>query len=259
MTDPVAQQSSPKTPRHKVLVTGSAGAIGTAVVKELKARGHTVRGLDLRPTPGVEDAIVGPISDPAVIDRAVTGMTAIVHLAATTDDADFMTQLLPNNIIAVHYILDAALRHGVRRVALASSMQVTMGLKKAEIERLISPHESAPTNGYAVTKLFAEDIGHMYALRHGIGVVCARIGFLPRNPETAQHFKTKPWSQNIYLSHDDAGRFFAQAIEWPDVKYAVLWALSKRKSANGYDLDPSKHAIGYEPQDMFPQGLPFAV
>ena len=47
----------------KVLVTGSAGCIGRAVVAELRRRGHEVRGLDLGPTPGLGDFVVGSITD----------------------------------------------------------------------------------------------------------------------------------------------------------------------------------------------------
>ena len=243
--------------RHHVLVTGSAGAIGRSVVKELLARGHRVRGLDLRPTPDLEDFVTGPISDRDLVEAAVAGTTAIVHLAATVDDADFMTELLPNNIVGVYNIFAAALQQGVKRVALASSMQVTSGLPKTAYAQMVAPTEAAPTNGYAVTKLFAEDLGHMFWLRHHIEVVCARIGFLPRDAVTAAKFEKHPHIQNVYLSHADAGRFFACAVEAPNVGYAVLWATSRRPNAIGYDLAPSKAAIGYEPQDHFPEGLEF--
>src|SRR5438067_11145549 len=82
-----------------VLVTGSAGRIGQAAVRELKARGHTVRGFDLAPTPGADVSLVGNLTDAAAVRRATAGCDALVHLAATPDDDDFMSQLPPNNIV----------------------------------------------------------------------------------------------------------------------------------------------------------------
>jgi uronate dehydrogenase len=248
--------------KHYVLVTGSAGVIGKAVVKEMLKRGHKVRGLDMKETPGVgEDFVVGSIADPAVIEKAVGGgITAIVHLAATVDEADFMTLILPNNIIAVHYIFDAARRHGIKRMAIASSMQVVNGIPRDERHawEMLPPTVTSPTNGYGVSKIFAEAMGHYYWNKHGISTIAARIGYLPRDVENGKKIKTHAFAQHFFCSHDDAGRFFACAIEAPNVKYASLWVLSKRPDPNkGYDMRPGKEIIGWEPQDVFPEGLPF--
>src|SRR4051812_950040 len=104
-----------------VLVTGSAGRIGQAVVRELAARGQPVRGFDLVTTPGASESVVGSISSAGDVTRAVRGVRAVVHLAATPDDDDFHTRLLPNNIVGVYELLEAARAEGVRRVVLASS------------------------------------------------------------------------------------------------------------------------------------------
>src|SRR5260370_40762255 len=81
-----------------VLVTGSAGRLGRAAVRELKARGHTVRGFDRGPTPGADQSIVGDITDGAALRRAAGGAAALGHLAATPAHADFLPDLLPNHV-----------------------------------------------------------------------------------------------------------------------------------------------------------------
>src|SRR4051812_50181598 len=78
-----------------VLVTGSAGRIGQAVVRELRARGHAVRGFDLVPTPGLDTSIVGDLSDGAAVRRGGGGGAGPVHLAATPDDEGFLAKRLP--------------------------------------------------------------------------------------------------------------------------------------------------------------------
>src|SRR5947208_1040979 len=100
------------TPK-RILVTGSAGRIGRAVVAELVARGHDVTGFDRVPSSGLPPArsIVGSLTDPAALRSAANGVAAIVHLAATPDDAhyprgttpndgdNFLSELVPNNLV----------------------------------------------------------------------------------------------------------------------------------------------------------------
>src|SRR5207253_2956157 len=45
-----------------ILVTGSSGRIGTAVVAELQARGHAVRGFDRVATAGLAEMVIGTLT-----------------------------------------------------------------------------------------------------------------------------------------------------------------------------------------------------
>ena len=62
-----------------VLVTGSAGHLGEALVRVLGAEGHEVAGLDVLPSP--HTAIVGSVADRALVRAAVRGADAVVHAA----------------------------------------------------------------------------------------------------------------------------------------------------------------------------------
>src|SRR6516165_10360801 len=75
-----------------ILITGSAGRIGQAVVRELNSQGRPLRGFDLMPTPGIKDSLVGNISDTEAVCQAARGVQAIIHLAAIPDDDDFLTK-----------------------------------------------------------------------------------------------------------------------------------------------------------------------
>src|SRR5207248_2848909 len=107
-----------------VLVTGSSGRIGKAVVKELQTRGHRVRGFDRIATQELTDMVVGTLTSEADIARAMNGVHTVVHLAATPDDADFLAEIVPNNIIGVYHIFEHAQKAGVKRLIVASSGQV---------------------------------------------------------------------------------------------------------------------------------------
>ncbi len=58
-----------------VLVTGSSGRIGRAVVAELKAIGRPVRGFDQVATPGLSDMVVGTLTSEPDVARAMRGYT----------------------------------------------------------------------------------------------------------------------------------------------------------------------------------------
>jgi hypothetical protein len=107
-----------------VLVVGSAGRIGRAVVAELQQRKIPVRGFDIVKTPGVDDCVIGDITAAEDLKRAAAGAGTLIHLAATPDDDDFLAKLLPNNIVGVYHVMEAARLVGVRRLILASSGQV---------------------------------------------------------------------------------------------------------------------------------------
>jgi nucleoside-diphosphate-sugar epimerase len=239
-----------------VLVTGSAGRIGQAVVRALRERGRPVRGLDRVPTPGADDCVVGDITDPAAVRRAVAEAGALVHLAATPDDDDFLTQLLPNNIVGVYHVFEAARLAGVRRVVLASSGQVVWWQRFTGPLPIRTDVPPTPRGWYAATKVFQEAAGRAYAEAHGLSVIAARLGWCPRTPEHAEELARTDWGPDVYLSPADAGRFFACAVEAPaDVRFAVVYACSRPVREQFYDLAPAKDLLGYEPHDTWPEGI----
>jgi uronate dehydrogenase len=238
---------------HPVLVTGSAGAIGLPVTEELLRRGHLVRGFDRRPSPAASESLVGDIADRDAVRRAVSGTSAVVHLAAVTDDAALETLAGPN-LLGVHHVLDAAREHGVSRVALASSVQVG---GRQPPDRPLSANDRQPSNMYALTKVWAEELGGMYGRVHGMTVISARIGWMVRNEREAKRLRELGWF-HAYLSRGDAGRFFAAAIEATDAPSSVMYVVGPEGTSR-YDLEPAKRLLGWEPRDVFPAGLPFAA
>jgi len=237
-----------------VLVTGSAGRIGSATCEELIARGHTVRGFDIRESTGEEKSYVGDLTDRASIDEAMEGVDSVIHLAATPDEADFMTKLLPNNVIGLYNILESAREAGVKRAVLASTCQVISGHEGPWPVTSISP--ISPRNWYASTKVFAEAAGQMYAYRHGISVIVVRPAWCPRDQGHVDAISNNVGAQDGYFSPGDAGRFFACAAEADlSIKYLLLHGTSKAVAEQRVDFTEATRAIGYEPQDTWPEGV----
>ena len=243
-----------------VLVTGSAGRIGRAVVRELAARGHAVRGFDRVPTPGLADSLVGDVTDGAAVRRAAEGTTALVHLAATPDDDDFLTQLLPNNIVGVYHVMEAAREAGVRRVILASSGQVVWYQRFSGPLPIGTDVQPTPRGWYAATKVFVEAVGRSFAEAHGVTVVAVRLGWCPRTAEHTEELARTDWGPDVYLSPGDAGRFFACAVEAKlETPFAVVYATSNPRRRSYFDLDAARKLVGFEPKDTWPAGIEVIV
>ena len=240
---------------NTVLVVGSAGRIGQAVVAELQARGLPVRGFDCRKTPGLDDASIADITDGEAMKRAAAGIGTLIHLAATPDDEDFLTRLLPNNIVGVYHVMEAARLAGVRRLVLASSGQVNWWQRTANRLPVRVEDPPSPRYWYAATKMFLESIGRGYAETHGLSVIVVRLGWCPRSPEQVQELAASAWAQDVYLSPRDAGRFFACAVQAPAMPFAIVYASSKPRKGIHFDLEPAKRLLGFEPQETWPQGI----
>jgi nucleoside-diphosphate-sugar epimerase len=245
------------TAARAVLVTGSAGRIGRAVVAELRARGLAVRGFDRAPTPGLADAVVGDLTDPAAVRRAVEGVGTLVHLAATPDDVDDpVRDLFPANVVGVYHVLEAARAAGARRLVLASSGQVVWWQRERGPWPIGPDAPPTPRGWYAAAKVFLEAAGRAFAESHGLSVLAARLGWCPRTPEQARELAALEWGPDLYLSPADAGRFFACAAEaLPDPGFAVVYAASRPVRAPLYDLEPARRLLGFEPRDRWPEGL----
>lgn len=255
------------TPK-RILVTGSAGRIGRAVVAELVARGHNVAGFDRVPTPGLppDRSFVANLTDPVVLRRAAAGAEAIVHLAATPDDAqyprgaapndsdNFLTELVPNNIVGPYQIMETARILKIPRVIVASTGQVVGGHLVTGNVPVTTDLPYRPRYLYACTKVFLEALGQVYAREHGIEVLAVRLGWCPRAGQE-EEFRQSPFGQDVYLSPGDAGRFFTAAVEVEKLPaFAVVYASSRYVSKQLFDLTPTRELLGWEPRDQWPTG-----
>lgn len=146
----------------RVLVTGGAGFIGSAVCRRLAAAGLQVRVLDDLSTGRAEhcedawELHVGDVAERGAVDEATAGCDAVVHLAAFVSvpaSFDRPEECQRTNVEGTRVVLDACRRHGVRKLVFASSCAVY-----AETGDPVRREGDAPgpSNPYAESKLEGE-------------------------------------------------------------------------------------------------------
>ena len=157
----------------KTLVTGSSGFIGRHLVAQLARSGAAVRALQRTPGPGGDGRIErlrGDVLDPVSVARAVEGCDTVYHLAAYAHAwAQSPATFFDVNVGGTRCVLDAALKLGVRRVVITSSV-VTMGSANGRPASESTPRHSPALTPYEQSKLAVEETACDYAGR-GLHVV----------------------------------------------------------------------------------------
>jgi UDP-glucose 4-epimerase len=159
------------------LVTGGAGFIGSHLVEALVRAGNRVRVLDdfstgletnLAPFKGAIEVIEGSVADPGSVTRSVKGVGVVYHLAALASVARSV-----ENPLATHeacatgtlHVLDAARKHGARRVVYAASSSAyggsssEAGQREDQLPCTLSPYAAAKLAGEYYLQAFAATYG----------------------------------------------------------------------------------------------------
>ena len=176
-------------PRERVLVTGSAGHLGEALVRVLRGQGRDVVGLDLLASPFT--TVTGPVTDRAVVRRCLAGVGTVLH-AATLHKPHIGSHrrrdFVDTNVSGTLALLEEAVAAGVGSFVFTSSTSVfgraltpSPGEPATWITEDVTP---VPRNIYGVTKAAAEDLCEIIARDHGLPVVVLRVSrFFPEDDD----------------------------------------------------------------------------
>ncbi|MCX8157365.1 MAG: SDR family NAD(P)-dependent oxidoreductase [Verrucomicrobiae bacterium] len=177
------------------LVTGGAGFIGSHVCEALLQRGHAVWVVDdLNDfyAPALKQAnlralqalgrdfefVQGDITDPETLEEVFSfaRFDQVIHLAARAGVRPSLLQpalYLRVNVEGTALLLEAARRHRVRKLIIASSSSV-YGVN-AKVPFSENDPIFTPISPYAASKLACEALGHVYHHVHGLDVVMLRF------------------------------------------------------------------------------------
>jgi UDP-glucose 4-epimerase len=173
----------------KILVTGSAGHLGEALMRTLRGSSDEPAGLDIKPSPFTDH--IGSVTDRPFVGRCLRGIDVVVHAAtlhkphlATHTRQDFVD----TNITGTLNLLEEALAAGVSRFIYTSTTSVfgralvpPLDAPAAWITEEVTP---VPKNIYGVTKLAAENLCELFQRSSGLPCVILRTSrFFPEEDD----------------------------------------------------------------------------
>jgi len=223
-----------------ILLTGAAGALGTALRPKLLQRYGKLRSADMvefGPAQPGEEITVGNIADEAYCDKIATGAAALIHLGGRSRE-DSWEVICKSNIIGCFNMFDAARVAGVKRIVFASSNHA-IGFHPVT-QKLDNTVRQRPDSLYGVSKAFGEDLASLYVDKHGMEIASLRIGSSFPEPTDVRMLST-------WLSFDDLFRLIVACLEAPKLGFAVMYGASK--NSRGWWDNSKQPEITFEPQD----------
>ena len=208
----------------KVVVTGSSGKAGRAVVANLLEHAHDVLGVDLAaPTESSAPFLAADVTDFGQTVECLAGADAVVHLAAIpapglrSAETTFRT-----NILSTYNVFEASRVVGLERVVWASS-ETILGLPFEREQPAYAPideeHPTYPESSYALSKLLGENLGRQFHRWSGRRHVALRFSNI-MEPEDYTRFpsfwddaRLRSWNLWGYVDARDVAESCRLALE----------------------------------------------
>jgi UDP-glucose 4-epimerase len=211
----------------KILITGSSGHLGEALVRTLQPMNHELISIDLAPSTFTSH--IGSIADRSFVKQCMKGVDTVLHTAtlhkphlATHSTQDFVD----TNITGTLNLLEEAVSAGVRSFVFTSTTSTfgkaltpPAGAPSAWVTEGVTP---IPKNIYGVTKTAAEDLCKLFSHDYGLACIILR---------TSRFFPEEDDKKNTRLDYEDgnvkANEFLYRRVDIEDVVSAHLLAAEK--------------------------------
>jgi nucleoside-diphosphate-sugar epimerase len=201
---------------RRVVVTGSDGRIGSAVVSHLEDLGAAVVGVTV---PDLDTR------EPGAMDAVMEGVELVVHLAAIpAPHLAPWPEVFTDNVVSTFNVLTGAARHGVQRAVIASSINASgIPMNSHDVLPAYFPFdERLPADiddPYSLSKSVDEQTARMVWRHWGTEVVAVRF------PLTAEHDDLVEHSRNAADNPGDGVRTGWAYLDVRDAARVVELAL----------------------------------
>jgi uronate dehydrogenase len=237
--------------RPKLLITGAAGRVGSALRQYLRGR-YAFRLLFHATVPPVEpgdEVVVSDLDDFESMVEAGADVDGIVHLGIATAGrgyprSRYNQMIFDTNIRGTYNIFESARINGVPKVVFASTNHVT-GFYEQEGIYTHPDMPVRPDSMYGVSKAFGEALGRFYHEAYGMSVYCLRIANFPNTDTCNSPYEP---GMNRWLSSRDMAELTHCCMRAPHPQFGIFYAVSLGADRK-WDLSNAKAMVGWEPQD----------
>jgi len=211
----------------RVLVTGSAGHLGEALVRTRQGSAIDVIGLDRKASPYTTH--VGSIVDRAFVEKAMAGVDAVLHTATLHKphvETHSRQAFVDTNVTGTLNLLEEAVRAGVRAFVFTSTTSVFGRALRPDAQQpaawITEEVRPVPRNIYGVTKAAAEDVCELFHRDRGVPCLVLR---------TSRFFPEEDDDEAMREAYDaenaKANEFLYRRVDLEDVVAAHLLALDR--------------------------------
>jgi uronate dehydrogenase len=211
----------------RIVITGSQGSLGKILQNELRGV-FDLTCIDKKPD-SEETIVLDIANDYEKFKDTLKGNDIIVHLAWNTLE-DFPSEnVVQQNKVIAENVYRVAVEKNISRVIIASSVHVN-DYSKVPIGTYLDPKaECCPDSPYGATKIYIEHLGRYYSRKHGLEVICIRLGGV--NERNEIRFNEDPLYDEVLLYKEDFVDLMRMCIEVEKVpdNFAVFYAVSNVK------------------------------
>ena len=211
----------------RILITGSSGHLGEAVIRVLKKSHYNFVSMDIKPSEYTTH--VGSITDQGFVKKCMKDVDVVVHTAtlhkphvATHRDQDF----IDINLTGTLNLLEESVAQGIQSFICTSTTSTFGDMLTPKMNEpaiwITEEVQSIPKNIYGVTKNAAEDVCQLFYRNHNLPCLILKMArFFPEeddNMEVRQLYKD---------ANSKANEFLYRRVDIEDAVTATLLAIEK--------------------------------
>jgi UDP-glucose 4-epimerase len=236
-----------------ILVTGSAGHLGEAMMRRFRALGRDAVGVDRKSSPFTDR--VGSIGERPFVENCLQSATCVVH-AATLHKPHLVTHswhdFIDTNVTGTLNLLETAAAAGIRSFVYVSTTSIfgsaVMREASGAVTWVTEDTVPRPKNIYGLTKLMAENLCELTHRKQRLPIVIVRTSRFFPEPDDDPQIRGEYPTANL-----QANELLYRRVDIEDAVSAVELALERAPDI-GFGRYIVSATTPFTPADLVPLG-----